>query len=92
MYREPHLNQKSNECATLWKEWYEWRYNRSEDPLAPSVAKELRSKWCDCCNEMGKMVQETLRTDPHYKGWEKMMSLDKAPDPRYNNSARVQET
>ena len=67
------------------------RFNRSEDPLAPSVAKELRSKWCQCADELGEMIQETLRTDPRYERWKEMMNLDKKPDPRYNNSARVQE-
>ena len=22
MYREPHLQKKSDECATLWREWH----------------------------------------------------------------------
>ncbi len=91
VYREPHLQRKSDQCAALWHEWYEWRFNRSEDPLAPSVAKELRSKWCQCADELGEMIQETLRTDPRYERWKEMMNLDKKPDPRYNNSARVQE-
>ncbi|WLW37912.1 hypothetical protein [Synechococcus phage S-8S56] len=37
------------------------------------------------------MVHETLITDPRYADWKKQMRLDKIPDPRYNNSARVQE-
>ena len=91
MYREPYLNRKSAECALLWQKWYEFKYNRPEDPLASSVAKELRSKWCQCANELGEMVHETVRTDPRYKNLIEQTNLDKKPDPRYNNSARVQE-
>ena len=82
MYREPHLQRKSDECAEIWNQWYEWRYTRPEDPLAPSVARELRSQWGQCAIELGDMVQETLRTDPYYKGWEKLVRVDKKPKPR----------
>jgi hypothetical protein len=46
------------------------------------VARELRYQWGECCIELGDMVQETLRTDPHYKGWEKLVRVDKKPKPR----------
>ena len=91
MYREPYLNRKSAECALLWQKWYEFKYNQPENPLASSVAKELRSKWCQCADELGEMVHETVRTDPRYKNLNEQTNLDKKPDPRYNNSARVQE-
>ena len=91
MYREPYLNRKSAECALLWQKWYEFKYNQPEKPLASSVAKELRSKWWQCADELGEMIHETARTDPRYKNLREQTNLDKKSDPRYNNSARVQE-
>ena len=26
MYREPHLQRKSDQCAYLWKNWYNYKY------------------------------------------------------------------
>jgi len=44
VYREPHLNKKSDECAALWREWFELLSNK--DP----AAKELRKEWCQCAD------------------------------------------
>lgn len=87
MYREPHLNKKNQECSALWYEWYDLRFVEKD----LEKAKELRSRWSQCASELGELVHETLITDPRYADWKKQMRLDKIPDPRYNNSARVQE-
>jgi len=38
MYREPHLQRKSNQCAILWKEWFNYKYGLKDE----EKAKELR--------------------------------------------------
>ena len=61
MYREPHLNKKSDECAALWREWFKLLSNK--DP----VAKERRKEWCQCADELGQMISEEVKTNPRYK-------------------------
>ena len=61
MYREPHLNKKSDECAALWREWFEML--SSKDPSA----KERRKEWCQCADELGQMISEEVKTNPRYK-------------------------
>ena len=64
MYREPHLQKKSDECAIIWREWYKEKFeNKNEEK-----AKELRKNWCKCCNKFGEMVSEEVRTNPRYHG------------------------
>lgn len=64
MYREPHLQKKSDECAALWREWFELFSNK--DP----ASKELRKQWCKCSSELGEMVGQEVKTNSHYKGVE----------------------
>ena len=69
MYREPHLNDKSKECADIWYEWYDLKYEKREI----EKASILRKKWCKCCDEFGEMVSQeavsythlTLPTTPY---------------------------
>ena len=62
MYREPHLQKKSDECAVIWREWYKEKFeNKNKEK-----AKELRKIWCNCCNEFGEMVSEEVKTNPRY--------------------------
>jgi hypothetical protein len=63
MYREPHLQRKSDECANIWYEWFEQKYEIKDE----EKAKELRKKWCNCCDEFGDMVSEEVRTNPRYQ-------------------------
>ena len=64
MYREPHLQKKSDECAKLWYEWYDIKYkNHNEDN-----AKLWRKKWCDCCEELSEMISQEVKTNLRYKG------------------------
>ena len=62
MYREPHLQKKSDECAAIWHEWSreKFEYKNEEN------AKELRRKWCKCCDDFGKMVSQEVKTNPRY--------------------------
>ena len=64
MYREPHLQKKSDECRDLWWAWKKiWDVdNRSEE------AKDARQKWCQCVTEFGKMISEEVRTNTRYHG------------------------
>ena len=62
MYREPHLQKKSDECRDLWIQWKEvWdKDNNSKE------AKDARKKWCNCVTEFGEMVSEEVKTNPRY--------------------------
>ena len=67
MYREPHLQKKSDECAVIWYEWNKEKFeNKNEEK-----AKELRKKWCQCVTEFGEMVSEEVRTNTRYHGIQK---------------------
>ena len=67
MYREPHLQCKSDECRDLWLAWKEiWDKDNSSEE-----AKEARKKWGKCVTEFGEMVSEELRTNTRYNGIQK---------------------
>ena len=51
MYREPHLQCKSDECRDLWLVWKEL-WDRDNDS---KEAKEARKKWGKCVTEFGEM-------------------------------------
>ena len=74
MYREPHLQKKSDQCAKIWYDWYElFRENNDS-----KECKELRKRWCNCVTEFSKMVSQEVKTNPRYKG----IPLDvKHPEP-----------
>jgi len=61
MYKEPHLQQKSDECAAMWREWFE--LFEKKDPRE----KEIRKKWCNCVTEFGEMVGQEVKTNPRYQ-------------------------
>tara|TARA_B100002019_G_C20926590_1_gene430124 strand:- start:46 stop:252 length:207 start_codon:yes stop_codon:yes gene_type:complete len=64
MYREPHLQKKSDECAKIWYEWFDQKYNIKDE----EKAKELRKKWCNCVTEFGDIVSQEVKTNPRYRG------------------------
>ena len=64
MYREPHLQKKSDVCANIWYEWHEL----FEKDKKSKECKELRKKWCNCVTEFGEMVSEEVKTNPRYHG------------------------
>ena len=68
MYREPHLQKKSDECANIWYKWFEQKYEIKDE----EKAKELRKKWCQCCNEFGDMVSEEVKTNSRYSNIRKL--------------------
>ena len=67
MYREPHLQCKSDECRDLWLLWKEiWDKDNSSEE-----AKEARKKWGQCVTEFGELVSEEVRTNTRYHGIQK---------------------
>ena len=62
MYREPHLQCKSDECRDLWLVWKDlWdEDNNSKE------AKESRQNWCNCVTEFGQMVSQEVKTNSRY--------------------------
>ena len=60
MYREKHLQKKSDECAKIWYEWF--ALFEKKDPSAP----EVRKKWCKCCTEFGELITKEVRENPRY--------------------------
>ena len=64
MYREPHLQKKSDECSDLWLVWKElWDVDKNS-----TEAKDARKKWCQCVTEFGEMISEEVRTNTRYHG------------------------
>jgi hypothetical protein len=61
MYKEPHLQKKSEECKLLWNIWYEMMMNK--DPLASTA----RKTWMKCAEEFSKMIHQEYLTNPKYK-------------------------
>ena len=64
MYKEPHLQKKSDECAQLWREWFNLKYEIKDE----ENANKLRREWCQCCDEFGEMISQEVKTNSHYKG------------------------
>ena len=68
MYREPHLQKKSDECAVIWREWYKEKFeNKNEEK-----AKILRKNWCRCVTEFGEIISEEVKTNPRYTSIRKL--------------------
>jgi hypothetical protein len=64
MYREPHLQKKSDECAVIWREWYKEKFENKDE----EKAKILRKKWGQCVTEFGDIVSQEVKTNPRYNG------------------------
>ena len=63
MYREPHLQRKSDECRDLWLVWKKlWDVDKFS-----KESQEARKKWSKCVTEHGKMISEEVKTNPRYK-------------------------
>ena len=64
MYREPHLQKKSDDCRDLWWVWKKfWDIDASSDET-----KEARKIWSDSVDEFGEMIREEVKTNPRYHG------------------------
>ena len=70
MYREPHLQRKSDQCAYLWKNWYNYKYGLKDE----EKAKEYRELWGKCIEEHTKMCDKEIKTNHRYT---RMESLNK---------------
>ena len=64
MYREPHLQKKSDECKELYYEWWYWKYDMND----VQKSKIARQQWCQCCDDFGEMISEEVKTNPRYIG------------------------
>ena len=62
MYREPHLQKKSDECAAIWYKWYHAKFKDKDE----EKAKDLRKTWSNCVTEFGEMVSQEAKTNPRY--------------------------
>jgi hypothetical protein len=63
LYKEPHLQKKSEECAAIWYEWWHFQYEIKDE----EKAKELRKKWSECVDKHGEMISQEVKTNPRYK-------------------------
>ena len=64
MYREPHLQCKSDECRDLWWVWKKlWDVDKDG-----KETRDARKKWSQCGTEFGEMVSEEVRTNTRYHG------------------------
>lgn len=64
MYREPHLQKKSDECSDLWRVWFSLFEARDHNDYE---RKNARDNWCQCCDELGEMISQEVKTNPRYK-------------------------
>ena len=63
MYREPHLQCKSDECRDLWLVWKKlWDGNKDS-----KETNDARNNWGQCVTEFGDMVSHEVKTNPRYK-------------------------
>ena len=62
MYKEPHLQRKSDQCAYLWKNWYNYKYGLGDE----EKAEEYRKLWGKCVEEHTKMCEHEVKTNPMY--------------------------
>ena len=63
MYRESHLQKKSEECSDLY-----WVWKKLWDVDKHSLETEnARKVWTECVLEHGKMISEEVRTNPRYE-------------------------
>ena len=62
MYREPHLQKKSDECAAIWYEWYDAKFKDKDE----EKANRLREKWNVCTSEHSEMISQEAKTNPRY--------------------------
>lgn len=63
MYREPHLQRKSDLCAAIWYEWYNYKYGLRDEERAA----DTRALWCRCVDEFSEMITKEVQENPIYK-------------------------
>jgi hypothetical protein len=62
LYHEPHLQRKSDKCAALWREWYNYKYGLRDYERA----ERTRERWRKCCDDFEIMLNNELKTNPRY--------------------------
>lgn len=62
MYRESHLQKKSDECAAIWYKWYDAKFKDKDE----EKAKKLRKTWSNCATNLGEMVSQEAKTNSRY--------------------------
>jgi hypothetical protein len=68
MYREPHLQRKSDQCAYLWKNWFNYKYGLKDEKMA----EETRELWRKCVEEHAEMCDREIKTNPIYTSMESL--------------------
>ena len=61
MYKEPHLQRKSDQCALIWKNWYNYKYGLKNE----KAAARYRKLWCKCVDELSVMLHQAYLDMPH---------------------------
>jgi len=62
MYREPHLQKKSEECSDLW-----WAWKKLWDvDIHSEETKKAREIWCKCSDEMSELISHEVKTNVRY--------------------------
>ena len=72
MYKEPHLQRKSDQCAILWKNWFNYKYGLKDE----EKAQKCRELWGKCVEEHTEMCNRELSRNPRYT---KMKTLFEEP-------------
>ena len=62
MYKEPHLQRKSDQCALIWKNWYNYKYGLKNE----KAAARYRKLWCKCVDEHSAMCEREVKSNPAY--------------------------
>ena len=68
VYKEPHLQRKSDQCALLWKNWYNYKFGLHDE----KKAERYRRLWGKCVEEHTKMCELELETNPIYKSMQQL--------------------
>lgn len=85
MYREPHLQQQSDLCASIWKEWYYYKYNEKDE----AKASKRRKLWCRCIEEFEVMLNYELESNPRYVSIEVDLNGSRQYSPHHRSDGGV---
>ena len=62
MYHEEHLQRQSDLCASLWNEWYHFKFVLKDEKKAAT----RRKLWIRCVDEFTTMLEYEVKTNPRY--------------------------
>lgn len=60
---DPCIRKKSDECAVLYRLWYDMEYIQNDE----KKAKEIRNSWGVCCIELENMISDEYRNNSKYE-------------------------